>query len=122
MKVQLTKYAVCGYILFNLLSDNGFLDSERSKESMRYENQQGNVMKTVVDVTETMNPCYNSSTWINPKVTREVLFDDGTETELSYRTHTWFQLRNRLYGEEFVPRIGEQYEVTSNNNLVRKLD
>ena len=121
--MQLAKYIIGGSILFNLMSANGCFDSNRTKEALRfYENRQRNVTKTVSDVEEEFDPCYNSSTWINPRVTREVEFDDGTEITLSYRTHTWQPIRRWINGEEFSPKVGEKYEVTDHNQLVRKLE
>ena len=121
--MQLAKYAIGGYILFNLMSAHSCFDSNRIKEALRFcENRHGNVTKTVSNVEEEFDPGYNSSTWINPKVTREVRFEDGTEITLSYRTHTWQPIRRWINGEEFSPKAGEKYEVTDHNQLVRKLE
>ena len=121
--MQLAKYAIGGYFLFNLMSANGCFDSNRTREALRfYENRQGNVTRIVSNVEEEVDPGYNSSTWINPRVTREVEFDDGTKIILSYRTQTWQSIRKLINGEEFSPKVGERYEVTDHNQLVRKLE
>lgn len=120
---RLVMYAIGGYVLFNFMSANGCLDSNRTREALRfYENRQGNVVKTVSNVEEEFDWGYNSSTWINPRVTREVEFDDGTKTTLSYRTRAWQPFRRWINGEEFSPNVGEKYEVADNHQLVRKLE
>lgn len=120
---KLVKYAIGTYILFNVASGNGCFDANRTKEALRsYANHQGNVVKIVSNVEEKLDMGYNSSTWINPKVTREIDFDDRTETTLSYRTHVWQPLRKWVNGEEFSPKVGEKYEVTDHNQLVRRVE
>lgn len=120
---RLVMYAIGGYVLFNFMSANGCLDSNRTREALRfYENRQGNIVKTISNVEEGFDFGYNSSTWINPRITREVEFDDGTETTLLYRIRAWQPFVKWINGEEFSPKVGEKYEVTSDNQLVRKLE
>lgn len=46
----------------------------------------------------------------NPKVIREVTFEDGTETNLEYRTLAWQPFRKWMREQEFNPQPGEKYD------------
>lgn len=110
-----------GFMLYTIASHNGCLDSYRIKEARGL---QGEATKTVATVDETWKDdgVYTPTLdGYNPKVIREVRFDDGTETTLGYRTLAWQPFRKWLRGEEFDPQPGEKYEVTSNNMIVRKV-
>jgi hypothetical protein len=119
---NIAKYSIIGLLLYNFGSHNGCFDSERTEEAFRnFANRKDNVVKTVAAVREETDPGYNSATWMNPMVTREVEFDDGTEATLRYRTHAWMPMRRWINGDEFSPEVGESYEVTKHNQFVRRM-
>ena len=116
------KVAVGGLILYSIASHNGLLDSYRTKEAREL---RGEATKTVATVEESWkdNVVYSPTLdGYNPKVIREVTFEDGTETSLEYRTLAWQPFRRWLRGEEFNPQPGEKYEVTFRNTIVRKVE
>ena len=116
-------FGLGAYLLFHLTSNNGLLDSNRTKET-GYLNKPSNQVKQVVHVDEEWrdNKIYSLDlTGYNPKVIRHVQFSDGTETTLNYRTLAWQPFRKWMSGEEFEPKKGEQYEVTQNNAIVKKI-
>ena len=118
------KVAVGGLILYSLASHNGMLDSNRTREAREYNNA-SNPIKTVATVKERWedNVVYSPTLdGYNPKVIREVTFEDGSETRLAYRTLAWQPFRKWLRGEEFNPQPSEKYEVTSRNMIVRKVE
>lgn len=116
------KVVVGVLILYSLASHNGMLDSHRTKEARRLEPQ---ATKNVATVEETRkdNVVYSLTLdGYNPKVIREVMFEDGTETRLEYKTLAWQPFNRWANGEEFNPQPGEKYEVTSQNMIVRKVE
>lgn len=115
------KMSLLGTVIFTNLGYNGCLDSERTRTTGT-PNERDNVIKTVEGVAEDLNPGYNSSTWINPQVTREIVFNDGSQRTLQYRTRSWQPFRRWIFGEEFNPQPGEHYEVTKDNTFVRKVE
>jgi len=118
------KVAVGGLIFYSLASHNGMLDSNRTREARGYSNA-SNPIKTVATVKERLedNVVYSPTLdGYNPKVIREVTFEDGSETRLEYRTLAWQPFRKWLGGEEFNPHPSEKYEVTSRNMIVRKVE
>jgi hypothetical protein len=120
--LNIAKCSIIGLLLYNFGSENGCFDSERAEDALRnFAHRKDNVVKTVVGVTEETDPGYNSATWMNPMVTREVEFDDGTEITLRYRTHAWMPMRRWINGDEFSPEVGERYEVTKRNQFVRRM-
>jgi len=109
------------YILFNLASHNGILDSARTKEVRQLRGEQ---IKTVATVDEEWKDTQIYSLTMdgyNPQVIREVTFEDGSQTTLKYRTLAWQPFMKWKNGEQFEPKQGEQYEVTSANTIVRKV-
>jgi hypothetical protein len=123
------KYAIGGYILFSLASHNGCLDSSRVKQARQLHNE-NNSTKVVANVEEEWRD--NSTLELvssamggagyNPRVIRRVTFEDGTETTLDYRVLAHQPFRRWIAGEEFNPQVGDKYEVTKQNQLVRELE
>ncbi len=121
----LIKPLLGGYIIFALMDNNGCLDSDRTRETQWLHRLQGAQVKTVENVEERWRDdifCSPMFDGYNPQVIREVIFDDGSQTTLSYRTLAWQPFMRWKNGEEFSPKVGERYEVTSRNQLVRKLE
>ncbi|MFA5797907.1 MAG: hypothetical protein WC916_07805 [Candidatus Woesearchaeota archaeon] len=122
------KYGIGICIGFYLLSHNGFLDSDRTKQAEQLHNA-NNPTKVVASVNEKWSD--NSmfalaSSMIggggyNPRVIREVIFEDGSQTTLDYRVLAHQPFVRWMAGEEFNPKVGERYEVTKNNQLVRPI-
>ncbi|HLC57185.1 MAG TPA: hypothetical protein VJH95_01290 [Candidatus Nanoarchaeia archaeon] len=118
--------AVLAYSVYSLFSHNGLLDSPRMKETGRYHSDENHV-KTVANVRERWeddNPGMINKITLNgynPKVIREIVFDDGSRARLEYRTLAWQPIMRWKNGEEFNPRPGEKYEVTPGNLIVRKM-
>ena len=123
------KYAIGGYILFSLASHNGCLDSDRARLARRLHDD-NNPVKIVKSVEEEWKD--NSTLALvssamggagyNPRVIRKVTFEDGTQTTLDYRTMAHQPFRRWIGGEEFNPQVGETYEVTKNNQLIKKVE
>jgi len=112
-----------GVALFNLLDHNGKLDSMRTKEARKYHGS--GTPKTVASVEERWRDTLFLSPTMdgyNPQVTREVTFDDGSTATLRYRTLAWQPFMRWRNGEEFNPKPGETYEVTSGNKFVRMVE
>ena len=112
---------VGGYILFSLASHNGMLDSARTKEARQLRGEQVKTVATVDEEwkdTQVYSPTMDG---YNPQVIREVTFEDGSQTTLKYRTLAWQPFMKWKNGEQFEPKQGEQYEVTSANIIVRKV-
>ena len=57
----------------------------------------------------------------NPQVTRVVTFEDGSQTTLQYRALAWQPFMRWKNGDIFNPKPEEQYQVTSENSIVRKI-
>jgi len=113
--------AVGGLIFYSLATHNGFLDSNRTKET---EILKATKVKTVKNVEEkwTDNTVYSPTLdGYNPKVIRKVTFEDDSNTTLSYRTLAWQPFMKWKNGEEFNPQPGEKYAVSSDNSIVRRL-
>ncbi|MBW3014501.1 hypothetical protein KY335_04665 [Candidatus Woesearchaeota archaeon] len=111
------------YIPYTLASHNGLLDSDRTKEAEEMHDE-SNPIKTVKTVEEKwrdhiLTP-YGDG--FNPRVIRTVTFADGTETKLDYRVMAWQPFMKWKNGYEFNPQAGEKYEVTSGNELVKKVE
>lgn len=120
---NILKIGVGGYVVFSLLSSNGCLDSKRTNQALRYyEDSTDTSTKTVSRVLTKTNLHKSSSIWMNPEVSRDVLFDDGSRAFLNYRTHSWQPFMSWINGDEFRPQPGETYEVTKNNQFVRKVN
>lgn len=116
------KVAVECLILYTLFSQNGMLDSNRTKEAGRLH---GEATKTVATVEETWKDDVIYSPMLdgyNPKVIREVTFEDGSKTKLEYRTLAWQPFMKLKNGEEFYIKAGKKYEVTSSNMIVREVE
>lgn len=111
------------YLPLTLASHNGLLDSDRTDEAEE-KHAENNPIKTVKTVEEQWEDCfitpYGDS--FNPRVIRTVTFKDGSGTELDYRTLAWQPFMRWKNGDEFDPKPGEKYEVTSGNGLVKKVD
>lgn len=109
------------YSIFSLASHNGVLDSMRTKEANKYIHNT-DITKVVHSVEEEWEDYFP---WMldgyNPKVTRTVTFEDGTETTLTYRTLAHQPYRKLISGEEFKPQKGEKYLVAKDNTLISKL-
>ena len=107
-----------GYAFVTCADQNGINDSLRTKVARKYHNPE-NPIKVVRNVGETWsdNKLYvPDGTGFNPLVKRRVIFEDGSETNLRYRTLAWSPFKRWLAGEEFNPQPGEKYEVTTNDN------
>jgi len=120
-----------GYAFVTCADHNGMNDSLRTKTARRYHNPE-NPIKTVRNVEENWkdNRLHSlDGTGFNPLVKRRVIFEDGSETNLRYRTLAWQPFRRWMIGEEFNPQQGEKYEVTRNdsseyriNSLIQKVE
>ena len=113
---------ILGYACVNNVDHNGMNDSLRTKGARRYHNPE-NPIKTIRSVEETWedNKLYLSDgTGYNPLAKRKIIFDDGSETTLRYRTLAWQPFRRWIAGEELNPQPGERYEVTSDDTLEYK--
>ncbi len=117
---EVAKVAIGGLVLYSLLSHNGLLDSPRTKMASRLHNMD-NSTKTVSYVDEKWSDNIPMMHGYNPRVIRNVNFDDGSQTTLSYRTMAWQPFMRWLGGEEFDPQVGERYEV-SHGQLVKKVN
>jgi hypothetical protein len=123
------KVAIGGYIFFSLASHNGCLDSNRTK-SARQLHDENNPTKVVANIEEEWKDnstlAFVSSAMggagYNPRVIRRVTFEDGTQTTLDYRVLAHQPFRKWIAGEEFNPKVGDKYEVTKQNQLVRELE
>jgi hypothetical protein len=123
------KCAILGYTVFFLASHNGFLDSNRTKQTRQLHNE-NNPKKVVASVKEEWKD--NSTIALvssmmggggyNPRVIRRVTFEDETQTTLDYRVMAHQPFRRWISGKEFNPQVGERYEVTNHNQLVRKVE
>jgi len=113
------------YIYFSLLSHNGCMDSDREERAAR-KHHINNPIRTVESVEETWkdnNPyCFISGAGYNPRVIRNITFEDGSTTRLDYRTAAHQPYRRWLRGNEFNPKPNERFEVDPNNRLVRKVN
>lgn len=122
------KIAFATYLIIQLGSHNGCFDSPRTKEARRYHNPQ-NPVKVVRRVGERWKD--NSTLALvssavggsgyNPRVIRDIEFDDGSKTRLDYRVLAWQPFVRWVNGKEFDPKPGEKYEVDKHNGLVRKM-
>ncbi len=111
------------YMALYLGSQNGCLDSQRTKSAERYYRTCETSVKTVKQVSEEWRDNETSFLDIsgfNPQVIRTVEFEDGSKSVLSYRTMAHQPLVRWIRGEEFNPKPGEKYEVTSQGGIVRK--
>jgi hypothetical protein len=123
------KCAIGAYVILMLASHNGCLDSNRTKQA-RHLHEVNNLTKVVSSVEEkwkdnstlAMVSCAFGGGGYNPRVIRGVTFEDGTQTILNYRVLAHQPLRKWISGEEFNPQVGEKYEVTKYNQLVRKIE
>jgi len=118
------KSVIAALVVYSLASHNGHLDSMRTKETSHLQGLVGNKIKTVASVEEYWKDNVTYSLMMdgyNPLVRRNVLFEDGSQTTLRYRTLAWQPLMKWINGNEFNHRQGEQYEVTSSNDIVRKV-
>ncbi len=110
-------------IAINLASHNGFYDSMRTKEALRYQDPT-NPVKVVSKVKEKWKDDKIYSLALegyNPRVIRTVTFNDGSQIKLDYRVLAWKPFMKWKNGEEFDPKPGERYELTKQNGLVRKV-
>ncbi len=113
-----------GYVIFSLGSHNGCIDSDRTKEAARHHKPE-NPVKTVVSVEEHWRDNSDFDFFAsmmggggyNPHVTRRVVFDDGSQAILNYRTEAWKSMKRWLNGEEFDPKPGEKYEVVPEGGI-----
>ena len=123
------KYAALMAVGFFFLSHNGCLDSRRTKQT-RWLHSSDNLVKSVANVDESwrdnseiaMLTCVFGGGGYNPQVIRTITFEDGTETTVKYRTLAHQPFRRWGGGDEFDPELGEEYEVTPQNELVRKIN
>jgi len=116
------KYALGAYILFNLTSHNGCLDSRRTKQAEGLYDA-NNPVKIVANVDEEWR---DNSPFVlfgayNPRVIRRVTFEDGTQATLDYRVLAYQPFRRLVSGEEFNPQVGERYQVTGSNEFIRRM-
>lgn len=124
LKQKLGTVLIGGLILYNLASQNGILDSMRTKEARRYISSD-NSIKTVANVEEKWKNYWSCTPMLddyNPRVIRKVTFKDGSKTRLDYRILAWQPFVRWKNGEEFNPRPEEKYEVTSWNQIVRRVN
>ena len=111
------------YVIGATLAGNGCMDSGRTRLSAKLHDS-SNPIKAVKSVseewtgTEVATPTMDG---YNPRVKRNVVFEDGSKTTLLYHTLAWEPFRTWMGGEKFEPKPGEQYEVTTSNELVRKV-
>ena len=121
-----------GYALVTCADHNGINDSLRTRVAKQHHSLE-NPIKTVRSVEETWrdNKMYSpDGTGFNPLVKRRIIFDDGSETSLRYRTLVWQPFVRWAAGEEFSPQPGEKYEVARvdicweyrANSLVQKVE
>ena len=119
-----------GYAIFSLGSYNGCFDSDRTIEAAKHHDV-GNPVKTIASVEEEWSDnsalAFASSMMggggYNPHVTRRIVFEDGSQGTISYRTLACQPIRKWLRGDEFDPKPGEKYEVfPSGQLLVRKVE
>jgi hypothetical protein len=119
------KLAFTGYITFSLLSHNGCLDSQRTEQAKSLHNT-NNQTKVVTRIGEEWkdNSKYllaMGGNGYNPRVIRTIIFEDGTQSIVDYRTLAHQPITRWLKGEEFNPQAGEKYEVTKYNELVKRV-
>ncbi len=110
--------------IYGCSSHNGMFDSMRTKEAAWLQGNPTNTVRTVAAVEEEWKDNVTYSLMMdgyNPKVRREVTFEDGSQTTLNYRTLAWQPIMRWKNGDMFNPQPGEQYEVTSRNQIVRKI-
>jgi len=117
LKAGLVTYIVCTWI-----SNNGCMDSKRTKQALYDSEKPTNTVKIVRSVEEDLEPHFHSGHYLNPEAIRKITFEDGSETNLHYRTNAWQPMRRWIDGDEFKPVPRERYEVTNDNTLVRKLN
>jgi len=88
LKQKIGAVIVGGLIVYSLASQNGKLDSMRTKEAKRYISR-STIIKTVSGVEEKWRNHWTCTPMLdgyNPRVIRNVIFEDRSKTRLSYRT------------------------------------
>ena len=111
---SVVKFSILGYLAFQLGSTNGVFDSLRTKDGEDLADP-SDPIKTVSSVVETWKdtvPYSPDGTGFNPRVIREISFEDGTHITLDYRVLVWQPLRKWIHGEEFNPQVGQKYEIS----------
>lgn len=122
--IKASLFTAAGFCCTSLIDHNGGMDSPRTSQAIRLSSP-NNPIKTVASVYEEWEDSTLfalDGTGYNPLVIRHITFEDGTETGVRYRTLAWQPFRRWIRGDEFSPQKGEQYEVTLNNNFVRKIN
>ncbi len=122
---KLIVIAAGGYILGTTLYANGCMDSERTGSAERILHDDSNLVKAVKSVSEEWSGIDMLSPTLdgyNPCVKRTVIFEDESRTTLVYHTLAWEPFKTWLNGRQFKPKVGEKYEVTGLNSLVRKIE